>query len=151
MSEQATNRRSLITTYAICAVIALVAALAFATVGDSWEHRSGNAAFLLLPVSNVRFWFIPFTALGCAGAAARMGRSSTGLIASAVIFVLLCVVSTLQWYRAGLRLGPNWTAADVSAIMNDHNAAQMALGSLMLLGFALFVFGIRDSLRGQQS
>ena len=147
MSEHTPERRSVLTAYAVCAVLALVAAIAFATAGDWWEHRSGNAAFLLLPVSNVRFWFIPFTALACATVAARMGRSSTGLNVSAIILVLLCVVSTVRWYRIGLRLGPHWTAADVSAIMDDHNTAQMVLGSLMLLGIALFAFGIRDSLR----
>src|SRR5262245_8548937 len=112
-------RRSLLFTYAAAGVVALAAAFACAEIAHGGVHRSGNDALLLLPVSNVRFWFIPFVAIGCAAVAVARGLPSRGLVVSSALFVGLCGASIVQWYRAGLRLGPRWMAADVAAIMND--------------------------------
>jgi hypothetical protein len=151
VSSQSVLSRALVLTYAMAGAGALVAAVAFATFADWLVHRSGNDALLLLPVSNVRFWFIPFIAAGCAGVAHAKGRQSKALVASTALFVALCVASTIQWYRTGVRLGPHWTAAEVSAAMDDVRVSGFVLGALMLLGFAVFLFGIRDSLREDQA
>jgi ABC-type dipeptide/oligopeptide/nickel transport system permease subunit len=138
---------SLFKAYALCVAGALVAAIAAAALGDRWVHRSGDPALLLLPVSNVRFWFIPFTAIGCAGVALARQRRARTLVATAVLFVALAVVGAARWYRAGQRLGPNWTSADLAAVMRDSTATGIALGSLTLLGLGLFALGLRDSAR----
>jgi hypothetical protein len=109
-------------------------------------HQSGNDALLLLPVSNVRFWLLPFTAASCAGIAIVKGRKSSALVSSAVLFVVLCVASTVHWYRVGVRLGPRWTTSDARSAVDDVGLARVFLGSLTLLGCALFFLGVRDSL-----
>jgi hypothetical protein len=141
-------RSELMFAYTVAVVFALVAAFIFALVCDWGVHRSGNGTLLLLPISNVRFWFIPFAAGGCAIVATAHGRPRLALLVATLLFAILSVISTVRWYRVGVLLGPNWTAAERASVMRNVDVTVVVLGFLTLFGLGVFLLGMRDSLKG---
>ena len=147
MSGHPWGARRLVIAYGLCLAGALLASVVLATVGDWWEHRSGIPAFLLLPVSNVRFWFLPLAAASCSAAAFAAGRRSADLLVSAWVLSLACVWSAVFWYSAGQKLGSQWTSTDVSSIMAERGISALAGGTLSLLGIVLSLIGLVRSFR----
>jgi hypothetical protein len=147
VSGQPWDARRLLITYGLGLAGAFLASVVLATAGDWWEHRTGNPALLLLPVSNIRFWFPPLAAAVCAGAAFAGGRRSSDLLAATGVLSVACVWSVVFWYGTGRQVGSEWTSADVSSIMAERGLYQLAGGSLSLLGIALSLIGIVRSIR----
>jgi hypothetical protein len=146
MRGHAWDARRLLITYGLCLAAAFLASVVLANVGDWWEHRSGIPGLLLLPISNIRFWFPPLAAAACAGAAFAGGRRSGDLLVSTAILSLACVWSVVFWYGVGRRLGSQWTSTDFSSTMAEQGLPQLAGGSLSLIGIALSLLGIVRSL-----
>jgi hypothetical protein len=144
--ERKTGVRSLMVPYAMCAAGALVAAIVCAWAGDWWEHNTPNQALLLLPISNVRFWFIPFLAASCAGVALAARRRSRYLVVGTAILVLACIGSTWYWLDVGRRLGPRWTSSDLEAVMAERNLGQLIGGGASLTGIIVFLAGVAQSM-----
>jgi hypothetical protein len=137
----------LLKAYVLGSAGALCVACVFASVGDWWEHQTGERALLLLPVSNVRFWFIPFAAVFCAIAARTAGRPTRPFVVSTGILSLACAWSVLLWYRVGRQLGPDWTPAEFASVMASADPERVAGGALSLTGIVFLLVGIVGSFR----
>ncbi len=139
--------RRLIKAYGVAFVLAVAAAIAAAEVGDWWAHYGTDRRLLLLPTSNIRFWFLAFLPAACAVAARRCGVPAGRLAAATGVIVLAAVWSVCFWWSVGASLGAHWTPQDVAAVMNSRSPGQLLGGVATLTGLLLFAAGLAWTIR----